>query len=86
MEDEVVWAYVGGERHKTPWKSLTEVEASLPKDALVKGHRNMLLRPEAVLGIKAGDYGRLTVRLQGGLVVAVSRGAAPGLKARLGLP
>lgn len=86
VEDEVVWAYVGGERHKTPWKSLTEVEASLPKDVLVKGHRNMLLRPEAVLGVKAGDYGRLTVRLQGGLVVEVSRGAAPGLKARLGLP
>ena len=85
VEDEIVWAFVGGERLKTPWKSLTEVESSLPKDVLVKGHRNMLLRPEAVTGIKAGEYGRLTVRLHGGISVEVSRGAAPGLKARLGL-
>lgn len=85
VEDEVVWAFVGGERHKTPWKSLTEVEAAFPKETLVKGHRNMLLRPEAVVGLKPGEYGRLIVRLQGGSSVEVSRGAAPGLKARLGL-
>jgi two-component system LytT family response regulator/two-component system response regulator AlgR len=85
VEDEVVWAYVSGERHRTTWKSLTEAEASFPRDVLVKGHRNMLLRPEAVLSIKASDYGRASVRLQGGLTVEVSRGAAPGLKARLGL-
>lgn len=85
VEDEVVWAYVSGERHRTPWKSLTEVESSFPQDVLVKGHRNMLLRPEAVIGIKASEYGRLTVRLQGGFIVEVSRGAAPGLKVRLGL-
>jgi len=86
VEDEIVWAFVGGERLRTPWKSLTEVEASFPEGALVKGHRNLLLRPEAVVGIKAGEYGRLQVRLQGGLSIEVSRGAAPGLKARLGLP
>lgn len=85
VEDEVVWAFVGGERHKTPWKSLPEAESSFPDGVLVKGHRNMLLRPEAVIGVKAGEYGRLLVRLQGGLSVEVSRGAAPGLKARLGL-
>ena len=85
VEDEVVWAYVGGERYRTPWKSLTEAESSFPKDMLVKGHRNMLVRPEAVLSIKASDYGRATVRLQGGLTVEVSRGAAPGLRLRLGL-
>ncbi len=86
VEDEVVWAFVAGEKHRTPWKSLTEAESSFPEGVLVKGHRNMLLRPEAVVGVKTGDYGRLEVRLQGGLCVEVSRGAAPGLKARLGLP
>lgn len=86
VEDEVVWAFVSGEKHRTPWKSLTEAESSFPEGVLVKGHRNMLLRPEAVVGVKTGDYGRLEVRLQGGLCVEVSRGAAPGLKARLGLP
>lgn len=85
VEDEIVWAFVAGEKHRTPWKSLTEAEASFPEGVLVKGHRNMLLRPEAVVGVKAGEYGRLQVRLQGGLSVEVSRGAAPGLKARLGL-
>jgi DNA-binding LytR/AlgR family response regulator len=85
VEDEVVWAFVGAERHKTPWKSLTEAEAAFPKDVLVKGHRNLLLRPEAVVGVKAGEYGRMIVRLQGGLSVEVSRGAAPGLRMRLGL-
>ncbi len=85
VEDEIVWAFVNGERLRTPWKSLTEAESAFPLGALVKGHRNMLLRPEAVTGVKAGEYGRLLVRLQGGLSVEVSRGAAPGLKARLGL-
>jgi len=85
VEDEVVWAFVGGERLRTPWKSLTEAEASFPHGVLVKGHRNMLVRPEGVVGVKAGEYGRLLVRLQGGLSVEVSRGAAPGLKTRLGL-
>jgi two-component system LytT family response regulator/two-component system response regulator AlgR len=85
VEDEVVWAYVAGERLRTPWKSLTEAESSFPQGMLVKGHRNMLVRPEAVIGVKAGAYGRMLVRLQGGLSVEVSRGAAPALKARLGL-
>ena len=35
--------------------------------------------------MRAGDSGRLRVRLSGGAEVEVSRGAAPGLKARLGL-
>lgn len=85
VEDEVVWAFITGERHRTPWKSLTEVEAAFPPGTLVRGHRHLLLRPEAVVGLKAGEFGKLLVRLQGGLTVEVSRGAAPGLKARLGL-
>jgi len=44
-----------------------------------------MIRLEAVLGVKAGDSGRLRVRLAGGTELEMSRGAAPGLKARLGL-
>jgi two-component system LytT family response regulator/two-component system response regulator AlgR len=59
------------------------VEAAFP--SLVRGHRHLLIRPEAVVGFKAGEFGRLLVRLQGGATLEVSRGAAPGLKDRLGL-
>jgi DNA-binding LytR/AlgR family response regulator len=83
FEEDAVWAFVNGERFRTTWKSLTEVEAAFP--SLARGHRHLLIRPEAVVGIKAGDFGRLLVRLQGNLTLEVSRGAAPGLKERLGL-
>ena len=83
FEDDSVWAFVNGERFRTTWKSLTEVETAFP--SLVRGHRHLLIRPEAVVGIKAGEFGRLLVRLQGNVTLEVSRGAAPGLKERLGL-
>ena len=83
FEDESVWAYAG-ERLRTTWKTLAEAEAALG-GRVVRGHRHLLLRPEAVVGVRAGDSGRLRVRLAGGAELEVSRGAAPGLKARLGL-
>jgi two-component system LytT family response regulator/two-component system response regulator AlgR len=52
---------------------------------VVRGHRHLLLRPEAILGVRAADSGRLRVRLTGGVELDVSRGAAPGVKVRLGL-
>jgi len=84
FEDEAVWAFAG-ERLRTTWKTLAEAEAALG-DQVVRGHRHLLIRPEAVVGVRAGDSGRLRVRLAGGSELEVSRGAAPGLKARLGLP
>ena len=86
FEQDAVWSYVNGERFRTTWKALTEVEAAFPAQALVRGHRHLLLRPEAIIGFKAGDFGRLLVRLPGNLTVEVSRGAAPKLKERLGFP
>jgi two-component system LytT family response regulator/two-component system response regulator AlgR len=83
FEEDAVWSFVNGERFRTSWKSLTDVEAAFP--GLVRGHRHLLLRPEAVVGMKPGEFGRLIVRLHGGATVEVSRGAAPGLKERLGL-
>jgi two-component system LytT family response regulator/two-component system response regulator AlgR len=83
FEEDVVWAFAG-ERLRTTWKTLAEAEAALgPR--VVRGHRHLLIRPEAILGVRAGDSGRLRVRLSGGAELEVSRGAAPGLKARLGL-
>jgi two-component system LytT family response regulator/two-component system response regulator AlgR len=83
FEDEAVWAFAG-ERLRTTWKTLAEAEQAL--DArVVRGHRHLLIRPEAVVGVRAGDSGRLLVRLTGGVELEVSRGAAPVLKARLGL-
>jgi len=85
FEEDAVWAFVGGERFRTTWKALTEVEAAFPPGALLRGHRHLLIRPEAVVGFKAGDFGRLVVRLAGNVTVEVSRGAAPRLKERLGI-
>lgn len=83
FEDDVVWAFAG-ERLRTIWKTLAEAESALGA-RVVRGHRHLLIRPEAVVGVKTGDSGRLHVRLAGGTELEVSRGAAPGLKTRLGL-
>jgi len=83
FEDEAVWAFAG-ERLRTTWKTLADAEAALGT-RVVRGHRHLLIRPEAILGVRAGDSGRLRVRLTGGAELEVSRGAAPGVKARLGL-
>jgi len=83
FEDDAVWAFAG-ERLRTTWKTLAEAESALGQ-RVVRGHRHLLIRPEAIVGVRAGDSGRLRVRLNGGAELEVSRGAAPGLKARLGL-
>jgi DNA-binding LytR/AlgR family response regulator len=85
VEDQVVWA-VTGERFRTKWKSLGEVEAFFPDADLIRIHRHLLIRPEAVLGIRsAGGGTRAIVRLTGGIELEASRGATPELKERLGL-
>jgi len=82
-EDDAVWAFAG-ERLRTTWKTLAEAEAALgPR--VVRGHRHLLIRPEAIVGVRAGESGRLLLRIAGGTELEVSRGAAPALKARLGL-
>jgi two-component system LytT family response regulator/two-component system response regulator AlgR len=83
-EDDAVWAHAGG-RFRTLWKTLSEAEEALEGRGLVRGHRHLLLRPEAVVGVRAGEFGRLLVRLPGDVELEVSRGAAPQLKKRLGL-
>lgn len=84
-EDEQVLAHGGGNRYRTLWKTLAEAEAALEGRGLVRGHHHLLIRPEAVVGVKTGEFGRLLVRLAGGSEVEVSRGQAPDVKRRLGL-
>ena len=85
VEEQVVWAFAG-ERFRTRWKSLGEVEAAFPDAGLLRIHRHLLVRPEAVLGLRSIANGaRVMVRLQGGQEVEASRGATPKLKERLGL-
>lgn len=83
-EDGIVWAHANG-RFRTQWKSLAEAEAALEGQGILKAHRHVLVRPEAIIGMKHLDSGRLMVRLAGGTEIQVSRGAAPQIKARLGM-
>lgn len=82
--DEVVWGHAGG-RFQTLWTSLAEVETAFPASGLLRIHRHLLVRPEAVLGVKPLWGGRLLVTLPGGVELHSSRGGTPRLKARLGL-
>lgn len=84
VDNEIVWAHAGG-RLRTHWTSLNEVEAALPGSGLLRIHRHLLVRPEAVLGLKPAPGGRAVVRLMGGEEIEASRGGTPRLRERLGL-
>ena len=84
VENEVVWAHAGA-RLRTQWTSLGEVEAAFPHSGMLRVHRHLLLRPEAVIGLKPAPGGRAIVRLAGGEEIEASRGGAPRLRERLGL-
>ncbi|BDU76120.1 LytR/AlgR family response regulator transcription factor [Mesoterricola sediminis] len=84
VENEVVFAHAG-QRMRTSWTSLGEVEAAFPAAGLLRIHRHLLIRPEAVVGLRPAPGGRAFVRLTGGVEVEASRGGAPRLRERLGL-
>lgn len=84
VENEVVWAYAGT-RMRTQWTSLGEVEAAFPASGLLRIHRHLLVRPEAVIGLRPSAGGRAIIRLAGGVELEASRGGAPRLRERLGL-
>jgi DNA-binding LytR/AlgR family response regulator len=84
VEEEIVYVHAS-ERMRTVWRSLGEVEASFPEAGLIRIQRHILLRPDAVLGLRSLGGGRLGVRVTGGVELEASRGASPLLKARLGL-
>ena len=84
VENEVVWAHAGT-RMRTQWTSLGEVEAAFPRAGMLRIHRHLLVRPEAVIGLRPSSGGRAIVRLAGGGELEASRGGAPRLRERLGL-
>jgi len=83
VEDEEVWAHAGG-RFRTLWTTLAEVEAAFPSAGMVRVHRHLLVRPEAIVGVKPHWGGRLLVTLAGGGELMSSRGATARIKARMG--
>jgi two-component system LytT family response regulator/two-component system response regulator AlgR len=85
VEEEVVWAWAAGSRHRTPWTTLAEVENAFPGAGLLRIQRHLLLRPEAVLGLKPLEGGRASVRVAEGVDLEVSRSVTPKLKELLGL-
>ncbi len=85
VEEEVVWAWAAGGRHRTSWTTLAEVEAAFPGAGLLRIQRHLLLRPEAVLGLKPLEGGRASVRVADGVDLEVSRSVTPKIKEMLGL-
>ena len=84
VELEVVYAHAG-ERFRTGWTTLAEVEAAFSHAGLLRIQRHLLIRPEMVIGFKPLWSGRGQVRLGGGIELEVSRGALPKLKNLMGL-
>jgi len=87
VERQQVWVHHrSGQHYRTRWKTLGAAEAFFPEADLLRIHRSLLIRPEAVQSVQhpAGNN-RLLVRMLGGAELEVSRGAAPRLKARLRL-
>lgn len=89
VEEEVVWAWAPAQgapcRHRTAWTTLAEVEAAFPGAGLLRIQRHLLLRPEAVLGLKPLEGGRASVRVAEGVDLEVSRSVTPKIKEMLGL-
>ena len=89
VEEEVVYAWAPGQgkllRHRTDWTSLAEVETAFPGTGLVRIQRHLLLRPEAVLGLRPLEGGRSAVRVAEGGDLEVSRSVTPRLEEKLGL-
>lgn len=85
VEDREVFAWSQGKRYLTEWRTIQEAEDAFPKAGFLRIQRHLLLRPEAVLGMKPLMGGRVSVRVGDGLDLEVSRTATPVLKALLGL-
>ncbi len=85
MDDEIVWAWVSGRRYRTPWRRLSEVEATFPGAPFLRIQRHLLLRPEMIVAAAPLLGGRLRVNVGHDVELTVSRSATPSLRARLGL-
>ncbi len=90
VEDEAVWAWVqigpqGLERFRTQWDTLSEVEDHFSDQGLVRIQRNLLLRAQAILGVRPLGSGRISVRVSEGVELEVSRSVTPQIKSICGI-
>ena len=83
--EDIVWAWVQGERYRTLWRRLSEVEAAFPGAEFLRVQRHILLRPQAVIGFQPISGERVQVRIGEGLSLEVSRAATPSVKRRFGV-
>lgn len=84
VSHEVVHVWCG-QKFRTSWTTLTEVEAFFPRESFLRIQRHVLIRPETVVGFKMTWGGRGEIHLSCGQDLEVSRGAVPRLRERLGL-
>jgi DNA-binding LytR/AlgR family response regulator len=85
VEDEIVWVWSAGRRFRAPWSSLSEVESIFTGAGLIRIQRNLLLRPEAVIGHRTLGGGRALVRVAEGIELEVSRTTTARLREILGI-
>ncbi len=83
--EDVVWVWSGGLRFKSSWRTLTEVEAALSGTRLVRINRNLMVRPEAVRGLRTLPSGRRSVRMADGAELEASRRGTHQLQEVLGM-
>ena len=85
LEDGQVWACASGSRFLTRWRSLAQAEAALPRLSVVRLNRNIMVRPEAVRGLRVMHFGRRMILLSDGKEYAASRRGSQALESALGL-
>ncbi len=85
FDQGAVWAWLGGQRFRAPWETLSEVEEAFPGQGLLRIQRHLLVRPEAILSHRPLLNGRAQIRLTDGIELEVSRSMTPRLREILGI-
>lgn len=85
MEDGKVFACTPQERFVTRWRSLAQAEEALAGHPLIRLNRTLMVRPEAVRGLRVLPFGRRMVLLADGREYPASRKGSQDLQARLGI-
>jgi len=84
VEEDVLWAWTGGQRFATQWRTLNEVEVVFPEATLLRIQRHLLVRPECISGLRPLPGNRAMARI-GDSDLEVSRTATAKLKEILGI-
>jgi two-component system, LytTR family, response regulator len=85
LEGRQVWVWASGNRFETRWRSLAQTESALPKVSMVRLNRSIMVRPEAVRGLRVIQFGRRMVLLSDGKEYPASRRGSQALESVLGL-